>query len=426
MPTPIIQKHATKLLMLKATGMNKEQALYHLAERYNLFYPQNDKEAVALYYEAAKLGHAEAQYKLANAYIQGKGVNKKDEHKAAIWYNKAAKQYHAGAKQKLEELKAMGVDITKSSKVSANKHPASPELFLPAQANKGKEPAKEELPEINLQDNAGTKADIESATISMQELTLNTQSISVEQEINEDKGKQVAEEPLEQDADQNNAEELFKLAKAYKKGLGVQQDDNIAARHYYTAAKLGHLEAQYRWAEALRDGYGVQTNRQQALKWFSKAARQNHCKSQMFLATAYEFGSWGLEKNEKNAACWFFRAAQQGKAIAQYQLGVAYAQGKGIEKNGEKAVLWYQKAAAQGYLPAERALAAADMLGQDVNVAQTTSRPDIPSHSNPWGNALMSRLQIVLMRGSAPLNIASVLPRSPDSDSFARLNSGPR
>lgn len=64
---------------------------------------QQYKEAVSLFREAAQAGHPEAQYQLANLYLQGRGTAK-DAAKARQWFERAAEQGHAGAQFGLAQL----------------------------------------------------------------------------------------------------------------------------------------------------------------------------------------------------------------------------------------------------------------------------------------------------------------------------------
>src|SRR5581483_10723031 len=59
--------------------------------------------AFRLYEKAAKGGDAQAQYRIANAYLNG-GVTKRDETLAADWYGRSAKQGYAPAETMLGRL----------------------------------------------------------------------------------------------------------------------------------------------------------------------------------------------------------------------------------------------------------------------------------------------------------------------------------
>lgn len=64
---------------------------------------RTDGEALLWLKQAARGGHAEAQYVLAEAYRRGNGTPQ-DEAEAVTWYRVAARQGHAGARQQLDAL----------------------------------------------------------------------------------------------------------------------------------------------------------------------------------------------------------------------------------------------------------------------------------------------------------------------------------
>lgn len=113
----------------KAAEQKHTEALYYLGEVY--YFPKPDlseqedlselednkgesehlnfEEAIHYWHEAAKLGHQKAQYRLANAYYQGKGteLNQKE---ALKWWQKSAVQGHITAQYNLgiAYLKGLG------------------------------------------------------------------------------------------------------------------------------------------------------------------------------------------------------------------------------------------------------------------------------------------------------------------------------
>jgi len=67
----------------------------------------------------AKRGDAGAQFYVASAYEEGRGV-KKDINKAIEWYSKAAKNNHNGAQYKLGELYEKGLGLKKDNRKAGN------------------------------------------------------------------------------------------------------------------------------------------------------------------------------------------------------------------------------------------------------------------------------------------------------------------
>jgi hypothetical protein len=114
---------------------------------------------------------------------------------------------------------------------------------------------------------------------------------------------------LEARDDTLNAEQIFALAHKFDVGAGVPRNEELAARWYLRAARLGYAPAQRN------------------------------------LAGMYASGR-GLEKSESQAAFWFLRAAQQGDAQAEYVVGEHYS------ADEEISLSWLWKAADQGHAPA--------------------------------------------------------------------------
>lgn len=72
--------------------------------------PVNAKLAFALTYSAALKGSAEAQFRLANIYLQNE-ILPRDEDQAIFWLEKAIAQDHKGAYYVYQNLTTYGFDI---------------------------------------------------------------------------------------------------------------------------------------------------------------------------------------------------------------------------------------------------------------------------------------------------------------------------
>lgn len=152
------------------------------------------------------------------------------------------------------------------------------------------------------------------------------------------------------------------LGDCYNCGIGVDENEEEAAKWFQKAAEQGHAEAQYRLGVWYNCGIGVDENKEEAIKWYKKAAEQGHAEAQLQLGDCYYYGS-GVDENEEEAEIWYSRAAEQGHDEAQYMLGV-YWEEKAKTKKEESvkswhlatAKKWYQKAADQGNEDAQKAL----------------------------------------------------------------------
>ncbi len=68
-------------------------------------------QAAQSFRQAAELGHAEAQFRLARMYYDSEGVLQRDSTQAAQWYQKAAEQGHAAAQYFLGALYFVGSGV---------------------------------------------------------------------------------------------------------------------------------------------------------------------------------------------------------------------------------------------------------------------------------------------------------------------------
>ena len=75
-----------------------------------------------------------------------------------------------------------------------------------------------------------------------------------------------------------------------------------------------------------------------------RKAQRGDADSQMWLAAAYEQGSFG-ERNFSEALKWFRKSAAKGNPDAQNALGQMYEDGEGVKQNYVLAAHWYRKAA---------------------------------------------------------------------------------
>lgn len=193
-------------------------------------------------------------------------------------------------------------------------------------------------------------------------------------------------------AEQGDAEAQFQLGNKYRKGEGVRQDYEEAAKWFRKAADQGHAKAQNNLGVRYANGQGVRKSFKEAVKWYRKAAAQGHATSQNNLGNRYRDGE-GVRKSFKEAEKWYRKAADQGHAKAKKNLGELYYKlgnidyhiadnydtdppgSTGIEimnratKKKEayvKASKWYLKAANEGHAGAQRKLGMMYSKGEGV------------------------------------------------------------
>ena len=152
-------------------------------------------------------------------------------------------------------------------------------------------------------------------------------------------------------------EAVVPVAKAYDKGLGVDQDKTEAIKWYKKAADAGETEAEWRLGVKYDLGDGVDIDKQKALQWYLKAANTPKLfkiitlpgvtEAQRNIGYLYRDGE-GIAKDAQEAFNWFMKAAENGDSASQCEVAKAYNTGIGVLQDSEKAFNWYQKAAYQG------------------------------------------------------------------------------
>ncbi len=202
------------------------------------------------------------------------------------------------------------------------------------------------------------KPTIESITIT--ETPIST--LSSEQSYT--KGKNLIEEGhysegiefLQLAAQMGHRDALYLLGSCYEKGVGIKQDETLAAECYQKAAESGHIDSQMKIAEFFGEGIGVDKDDEQMFKYNLLAADQGNADAQYNVGRCYYIGK-GIEQNYVKAVEYYQKAADQGNAKAQNNLGNCYYWGDGVALDYKKAVEYYQKSADQGYAVAQNNLA---------------------------------------------------------------------
>ncbi len=92
-------------------------------------------------------------------------------------------------------------------------------------------------------------------------------------------------DPLEERAQNGNAEAQYQMAIRYKDGTDIPTNDENAAKWFLAAAAQGHADAQY-WAAIFSyHGRGTAVDRPRARQLLENAAAQGHSRAQIILTT---------------------------------------------------------------------------------------------------------------------------------------------
>ena len=146
------------------------------------------------------------------------------------------------------------------------------------------------------------------------------------------------------------------IARCYRKGNGIQKDNQKAFEWAAKASEKQNEDAMFFVAVCCLQGDGVTQDEQRAVKIFKELADQEYGKAQFGLAICLLQGR-GIVKNEKEAVKLFLKTAKRGDSNSQYYLGKCFLEGIGIDENKAEAISWLEKSKDQGNGSARRLLA---------------------------------------------------------------------
>ncbi len=142
-------------------------------------------------------------------------------------------------------------------------------------------------------------------------------------------------------------EAAYRLAEAYRWGIGVPRDPKGAVNLYRLAAKEGHARGQFALGICLERGIGTEPDIAGALEMYEAAANAGYPPAQCNLGAFYEYGV-GVSDTSV-AVAWYTRASNAGLPEAHCRLASCYERGIGTEKDPVKAEQLYEAAAEAGY-----------------------------------------------------------------------------
>nr|NQU90431.1 SEL1-like repeat protein [Bacteroidota bacterium] len=142
-------------------------------------------------------------------------------------------------------------------------------------------------------------------------------------------------------------EATARLGYLYRRGWGVEENQEKAIQCFKTAAQQSNAFAQFNLGVCCERGLGVPQNINTAVDWYQKAAEQGDANAQNNLGMCYQFGK-GVPENLGTAIFWIRKAAEQGDPTAQSNLAMFYDLGDGVKQNIDSAIFWYRKSAGQG------------------------------------------------------------------------------
>eukprot|EP00457_Paulinella_chromatophora_P005242 gb/GEZN01005256.1/.p1 GENE.gb/GEZN01005256.1/~~gb/GEZN01005256.1/.p1 ORF type:complete len:589 (-),score=120.54 gb/GEZN01005256.1/:64-1803(-) len=273
---------------------------------------KDSSKAVELLQEAAKMGHAEAQFRLAICYRDGLGVTKNEEKTAQLW-QQAADQKHAEAQANLGYFYSTGKGGLTRDELKAL------QLFQLA-ADQGNATGQANLGLYYERGKGGLV-------------------------VNETK----ALELFRQAADQGNSMGQANLGSFYTNGKGgLQPNQPLGREHIERSAEQGNPQALSSLGVLYANGRGgLPHDDVKAAALFQQAADAGNERGYTNLGWFYEEGRGGLPKDEAKAVKYYQIAADMGDAGGQAYLATNLEFAIGVPRDLQKAIVYYRKAAAQ-------------------------------------------------------------------------------
>ena len=348
-----------------------------------------DKAALLLSI-AARLNNTEAMYTLGMLYLQN-GQTEEQRDEGVAWLQAAAKREHADAMYQLGVYYRDASQEEESLKwldaAAYWRHPDA--LYALAQYHEQKEKDNDGNPGVL----AGLIRQKNKESDKWYLLAAQQGHFEAADQICKWGHADASEEALftayEVCAGKGHKASMTRLAEAYEKGLGTEENPEQAAAWYRKAAYAGEYKAMYAWAECCFLGKGTKTDYKEAVAFYEKSFNNGIYGATRRLAECYRNGL-GTAKNEKRA--FEYLSSMEGAygyypkeyyAVSEYyalgigtpknpekafencrnaavrylpeaclQLAKYYETGFGTEVDQQKATDWYRRAAEEGVVPA--------------------------------------------------------------------------
>lgn len=117
------------------------------------------------------------------------------------------------------------------------------------------------------------------------------------------------------------------------------QNYHNAFQWFMVAARMGDPEAQYEVGNAYRKGRGIEADEEESAEWYRKAAEQGHTNA------TFQLGIYYKNRNDfEHALEWLKKSASKGDADSMTSIGNTYM----LMSDQDEALKWYKKAAELG------------------------------------------------------------------------------
>jgi TPR repeat protein len=158
------------------------------------------------------------------------------------------------------------------------------------------------------------------------------------------------------------------LGELYQAGQGTRRDQAKGLELMRKAADSGLIEASYLTGLAYRNGVGVAPNPDLADRYLQQAASEEHLPSHLALASLHE------QRDPETARHWLYLAARKGSPEAQLALANSYARSADDADDHQEAYVWYSLALLNGNEQAKPGIEHQEKLLTDDQLASARDR----------------------------------------------------
>jgi TPR repeat protein len=176
---------------------------------------------------------------------------------------------------------------------------------------------------------------------------------------------------LEFNAD--NGPALVGLGDLYHRGVGVDEDPELAYAFFESAAEVDHPEASLFIGFALLQGRGVEQDVDRAREILSALVEEGSDQAMLYLGRSYR-EPFAPDPDPDLAREWIEQAAEAGSVEAKATLGYMHYKGEFGEPDMAEAVRLFEEAAAEGSNSANVALGHMYLVGDGLPTDPTLAR----------------------------------------------------
>lgn len=335
----------------------------------------------------AKAGNPAGQYGLAIEYQNGKLINKNDR-LAFEWASKSALQGNVGAQVFLGRCYELGLgcsqDISKATEwyvqAARSLYDASNKYFVDtAKSALGIIYSRRQVPPRDAKEVIAWLTESPAVPAQIYLARFYAKGIGVEQ--NESLAAKYFLRSLELDLENAN---IISSASPNGERLCLEYADHLKREIDFSqvldwlaiTAERGVAAAQYAMGEILFHGYrDISVNAKLAFDWYLQAALNGEIAAQSMLGRMLANGV-GTQQNEKDGVRWCLIAAEQGDIDSQFALGDFLINGRGCNQNFVDGLKWIHLATLNGheYARQMKAIVEQSLSSQQIDQAHALAR----------------------------------------------------